>query len=68
MQGFVTGIGMGLVFGAGVVVLISYFSKHVGLATGIASSGGAVGKFIRLRLSKDLDSNLFRRHGVSSHS
>ena len=46
VQGLLTGIGMGLIFGSGVVVLMSYFSKHVGLATGIASCGGAVGKFM----------------------
>ena len=46
VQGIITGAAMGLIFGTGVVVLMSYFSKRMGLATGIASSGGAVGMTI----------------------
>ncbi|KAL9103343.1 MAG: hypothetical protein Q9163_001609 [Psora crenata] len=44
VQGVMTGIGMGLIFGSGVVVLMSYFFVHLGLATGVASCGGALGK------------------------
>ena len=43
VQGIVTGVAMGLTFCSGVVVLMSYFSKRLGLATGIASCGGSVG-------------------------
>ncbi|KAL8931819.1 MAG: hypothetical protein Q9216_007061, partial [Gyalolechia sp. 2 TL-2023] len=45
-QGIGTGVGMGLVFGAGAQVLFTYFSKHLGIATGVASAGGAVGGMI----------------------
>ncbi|KAL8992325.1 MAG: hypothetical protein Q9188_007614, partial [Gyalolechia gomerana] len=45
-QGIGTGIGMGLVFGAGAQVLFTYFSKHLGIATGVASAGGAVGGMV----------------------
>ena len=43
IQGIATGIGMGLVFSSGVMVLMSYFSKHMGLATGIAAAGASTG-------------------------
>lgn len=43
-QGVLTGVGMGLIFGSGANVLMSYFSKRIGVATGIAASGGAVGE------------------------
>lgn len=38
-----TGAGMGLVFASGSLILMAYFSKHIGLALGLASSGGSVG-------------------------
>jgi MFS family permease len=44
-QGILTGIGMGLAFGSGVIVLLSYFSTHVGLATGIAAAGSSTGAY-----------------------
>lgn len=44
VQGILTGAGMGLIFGAGVVVLMTYFSSKIALATGLASAGGSVGK------------------------
>ena len=44
VQGILTGMGMGLVFGSGVVLLMTYFDKKMGFATGLASGGGAVGK------------------------
>ncbi len=41
-----TGLAMGLIYGCGVIVLMSYFtgSKRMGLATGIPALGGPVGK------------------------
>lgn len=45
VQGILTGIAMGLIFGAGIMVLVSYFSTHIGLATGIAAAGSSVGKY-----------------------
>ncbi|KAL8910186.1 MAG: hypothetical protein Q9172_007856, partial [Xanthocarpia lactea] len=50
-QGVGTGMGMGLTFGAGVPVLVSWFSlpdlaKWLGVATGLASAGGSVGGMI----------------------
>ena len=43
VQGILTGIAMGLVFGSGVIVLMTYFSKHIGRATGIVASGASTG-------------------------
>ncbi|KAL8823777.1 MAG: hypothetical protein Q9170_008319, partial [Blastenia crenularia] len=45
-QGVGTGMGMGLVFGAGAQVIMMYFTSHLGIATGIASAGGAVGGMV----------------------
>ncbi|KAI9715540.1 MAG: hypothetical protein M1828_000792 [Chrysothrix sp. TS-e1954] len=45
-QGVATGMGMGLMFCAGMVVLMQYFSKNIGLATAIAASGGPVGAIV----------------------
>ncbi|KAL8751280.1 MAG: hypothetical protein Q9184_006123 [Pyrenodesmia sp. 2 TL-2023] len=45
-QGLGTGVGMGLVFGAGAQVMMTYFTRHLGIATGIASAGGAVGGMV----------------------
>ncbi|KAL8894611.1 MAG: hypothetical protein Q9207_008457 [Kuettlingeria erythrocarpa] len=45
-QGMGTGVGMGLVFGAGAQVMMTYFTRHLGVATGIASAGGAVGGMV----------------------
>lgn len=45
-QGVGTGVGMGLIFGAGAQVIFTYFTTHLGIATGIASAGGAVGGMI----------------------
>lgn len=44
VQGILTGAGMGLAFGAGVPVLMSYFSKRIAVATSLASAGGSVGQ------------------------
>ena len=43
VQGLVMGVAMGLIFSSGIIVLISYFSKNLGVATGIAASGGSMG-------------------------
>ncbi|MCJ1282741.1 hypothetical protein MMC26_002066 [Xylographa opegraphella] len=43
IQGLLTGIGMGLAFGSGVIILMSYFSKRIGIATGIAAAGSSTG-------------------------
>ncbi|MCJ1322234.1 hypothetical protein MMC15_007581 [Xylographa vitiligo] len=43
IQGILTGIGMGLAFGSGVIILMSYFSKRIGVATGIAAAGSSTG-------------------------
>ena len=42
-QGIFTGIGMGMAFGSGILVLQSYFSTHLGTAAGLTSAGGSVG-------------------------
>ena len=44
-QGICTGIGMGLAFGGGILVLQSYFSTHLGAAAGLTSAGGSIGTF-----------------------
>ena len=46
VQGIASGIGMGMIFGPGCQVLVTYFNRRVGLATAIASSGGSVGGMI----------------------
>ncbi|KAL8627374.1 hypothetical protein Q9189_006929 [Teloschistes chrysophthalmus] len=46
VQGLGTGMGMGLAFGAGAQGLMTYFRKNLGIATGMASAGGAVGGMI----------------------
>lgn len=43
VQGILTGIGMGLAFGSGVLVLQSYFTTNLGTAAGLTSAGGSVG-------------------------
>ena len=44
VQGVMTGIAMGLVFGSGVIILMSYFSRRMGIATGIAAAGASTGE------------------------
>lgn len=46
VQGVLTGIGMGLAFGSGILVLQSYFTTHLGIAAGLTSAGGSVGTAI----------------------
>ena len=43
VQGILTGIGMGMAFGSGILVLQSYFTSHLGIAAGLTSAGGSVG-------------------------
>ncbi|KAF6218353.1 hypothetical protein HO133_005700 [Letharia lupina] len=42
VQGILTGIGMGMAFGSGILVLQSYFTSHLGIAAGLTSAGGSV--------------------------
>lgn len=46
VQGILTGIGMGMAFGGGILVLQSYFTTHLGIAAGLTSAGGSVGMFL----------------------
>lgn len=46
IQGLLTGMAMGTVFASGLVVLISYFTTHLNVATGIAATGGPVGGIV----------------------
>ena len=48
VQGVLTGIGMGVAFGSGILVLRSYFDTHLGIAAGLTSAGGSVGMFAPL--------------------
>lgn len=43
VQGVMTGMGMGLIFTSGVVILMSYFSRRMGVATGLVAAGGSMG-------------------------
>ena len=43
LQGILTGIGMGMAFGSGILVLRSCFEKCLGVAAGLTSAGGSVG-------------------------
>ena len=43
VQEILTGIGMGMGFGGGIVVPQAYFTTHLGIAAGLASSGGFFG-------------------------
>lgn len=45
-QGFVVGLGAGMMFTPGVAVLQSYFSTRIGLATGLAAAGSSFGGVI----------------------
>ncbi|KAI0193461.1 monocarboxylate permease-like protein, mch4 [Astrocystis sublimbata] len=55
-QGFAIGIGAGLLFTPTVSLLPTYFSTHIGLAVGIASSGSSLGGVIYpIVLSKLID-------------
>lgn len=57
VQGVLTGMGMGLIFGSGMVVLMSYFSKHVAIASGIGAAGGSVGTYSFVNLRRYIERN-----------
>lgn len=46
LQGVLSGVGMGLVFHSGIVLITTYFTTRLGTATAIAASGSSVGKII----------------------
>ncbi|KAL6721515.1 hypothetical protein ACLMJK_000619 [Lecanora helva] len=56
VQGILTGLAMGLMYGSGVIILMSYFneSKRLGIATGIAAAGGPVGGMIYPTIAEQL--------------
>ena len=43
VQGIVQGVGMGMAFGSGILLLKSYFDRKLGIAAGLTSAGGSVG-------------------------
>lgn len=43
VQGILTGIGMGMAFGSGALILQTYFTTRLGIAAGLTSAGGSVG-------------------------
>lgn len=53
-QGICTGIGMGLAFGGGILVLQSYFSTHLGAAAGLTSAGGSIGGMVYPAIAEQL--------------
>ncbi|KAJ9337199.1 hypothetical protein DTO027B5_997 [Paecilomyces variotii] len=46
LQGVLSGVGMGLVFHSGIVLITTYFTTRLGTATAIAASGSSVGGII----------------------
>lgn len=44
IQEILTGYGVGIAFGSGILVLQSYFGSHLSAAAGLTSAGGSVGK------------------------
>ncbi|KAL1859343.1 hypothetical protein Plec18170_002459 [Paecilomyces lecythidis] len=46
LQGVFTGIGMGLVFHSGIVLITTYFTTRLGTATAIAAAGSSVGGIV----------------------
>ncbi len=42
-QGILAGMGRGIAFGSGILVLRSYFETKLGIAAGLTSAGGSVG-------------------------
>ncbi|MCJ1471440.1 hypothetical protein MMC13_000079 [Lambiella insularis] len=57
VQGIMTGVGMGLAFASGSIILMTYFSKRIGLATGIAGAGSSTGGIVYPLMAEKL---LFR--------
>ncbi|KAF6234173.1 hypothetical protein HO173_007593 [Letharia columbiana] len=54
VQGILTGIGMGMAFGSGILVLQSYFTSHLGIAAGLTSAGGSVGGMVYPAIAEQL--------------
>lgn len=54
VQGILTGIGMGMAFGGGILVLQSYFTTHLGIAAGLTSAGGSVGGMVYPAIAEQL--------------
>jgi hypothetical protein len=52
-QGLMTGMAMGTIFASGVAVLISYFTSHLNVATGIAAAGGPAGGILFPLIAKN---------------
>ncbi|KAJ9400557.1 hypothetical protein DTO282F9_2442 [Paecilomyces variotii] len=46
LQGVLSGVGMGLVFHSGIVLITTYFTTRLGTATAIAASGSSVGGIV----------------------
>lgn len=46
VQGCVTGLGMGLNFTSGVIILLTWFRRKLGVAMGIAAAGTSVGAIV----------------------
>ncbi len=46
VQGIITGLGMGMIFCSGLVVLMTYFKTKIGLAMGIGAAGSSVGGIV----------------------
>ena len=61
-QGVVVGLGSGFLFLPSIAVLPQYFEKRRALATGIGSSGSAIGKWSGLVLLIHVGDFLFRWH------
>ena len=61
-QGVVVGLGSGFLFLPSIAVLPQYFAKRRALATGIGSSGSAIGKLCGLVLLTGVDDFLCRWH------
>ena len=61
-QGIVVGLGSGFLFLPSIAVLPQYFEKRRALATGIGSSGSAIGKSSDLILLTSVGHSFSRRH------
>lgn len=46
VQGVLTGVAMGMVFCSGIVVLMGWFDRDIGLAMGIGAAGSSVGGIV----------------------
>ena len=46
VQGVLTGFGMGLMFTSGVIVLLTWFRRNIGVAMGVAAAGTSFGAIV----------------------